>query len=153
MAGSYIQYSEPIKTDFFQTIDRFSRNTIVFENHSTISKYVDKSKPRYNTTELNLCYFDDIIMTKYLLRLREKATTRAIDDESRKRYDLNPFLCAKELLDSVDYWWLILVVNDKLSIHEFTKLDSTIKLPNVDDLRLMLKYEMQKNNQFGTLEE
>jgi len=150
--ASYIDISEPIITEFETTINRFIGNTIVFENHSHIERYINMDMENYRRSDLNLYYIDDIIINKFGNRLKEKATSVNLSDDQKMRWDMNPFLMAAESLGNISWWWTILFVNDMLNVHEFSNLPDTLKIPNMEDLKKCLVYEMFKNKDFGIIE-
>lgn len=138
----YIEYSEPIDKDFHETVKRFSQNTLTFENHCTIERYSDDKN-------FDLFYFYNIIIDKYIKRIRDKSRLHLLDRETSLRYNYNPFLASHDLCNSPNYWWIMLIANNKLSIHEFFDLGTSIMVPDVMDLKNIIKIEISKNKDFG----
>jgi hypothetical protein len=149
--ASFIDYKDPINTDFDKTVERFSKNTFVFENHSFIERYVNKDYLSYKESDLGLFFMSNIIIEKYLLRIKEDCTTKVLDEDQKQRYNLNPFLTSYEILGSSNYWWIILAVNDMISINEWTNLPNIINIPNINALRILVTQELYTNKEFGAL--
>jgi hypothetical protein len=116
-----------------------------------MEKYKNPEVRNYENSELNLLYYRNIILDKYLQRLINNSATALLSEDQRRRYDRNPFLCAYEVLGNSDYWWLVLAVNKSLNVHEFSNLPAQIYMPNIEDLRTTLRYEFMRNKEIGNI--
>lgn len=149
--ASFIDTKRNKSVDFQEVVESMSKNSILFENSSIKEKYTNKSVKYMEETELNLLYYRNVIFEKYVDRLLYMSKQTILTDEQKLMYDKNPYLAAKELLGSPDYWWLLLIVNRKLCIDDFTKLQNVINIPDIDDLKSLLKDEFSKDNNIGQI--
>lgn len=105
--------------------------------------FQDGSKTR------KLMLLGDALTTKYKNDLEELEETKTFTAEEQSKYMCNPWALSYDLYGSVEFWHLLLEVNNMFSITEFTQ--STVKvydgtLPDVIDAILALEEEFIDNN-------
>lgn len=137
--------------EFFDRVNRLSQNTLTFENTNISERYKNEEVNHMDETEMGLYYITNVLFGKYLDRILQKCKMTTLSDDLKKEYDLNPYLVSYNEYGSPDYWWLILLGNRMRSIHEFTKLPNMIYIPNLDDVKYIMKLEMVKNNNIGEI--
>ncbi|MGL4949691.1 MAG: hypothetical protein ACRC5M_04855 [Anaeroplasmataceae bacterium] len=138
-------------TEFLQNIRFMLDNTFNFENIAIKERYLNGEIPFMEESSKNLIYNRNIIQEKYLDRVMNRRRKTVISEEKRQEYDLNPYMAADELLGTPDYWWLLLMVNKKMNVHEFTKLGTSIYTPDMVDLKDCLLKEFNKNKDIGEI--
>jgi hypothetical protein len=124
-------------------------NTLNFENHSIIEEY------KQNKNDINsksLYYHRNIILERYLLRIIQKSNILRLNNEQKIKYEYNPYLLSFDSYATPDYWWLILAVNKISNVARFKNLPTKIRLPNIDDLKEVLQYELNVNKEIGTVQ-
>lgn len=147
--GSFIENKRNGSTKFEQVIDTLSNNSLTFENISIKEKYFNKDIKHMEESEKNLIYFRNIIFEKYITRIIYNSKDVILTEEQNRLFDKNPYLAAEELLGNPDYWWLLLISNQKSNIDSFTKFKNIIKTPDMDDLKSLIKDELTKNENIG----
>lgn len=153
MASSFIEKKITSTEKFLDNVRNMDNNTLNFENCSYREKYTNKDIKYFENTDLNLTYFRNILMEKYRDRILRYRNTATISDTQKATFDQNPYLAASEILGDINYWWLILLVNKKMNVEEFTKLSNKIYIPNVEDIKNCITNELTKNKTLGELEE
>jgi len=150
MKKMFIQHGTTI-SDFKKTVDDLSKNTLTFENSSIMERYKEKEIKHFTETELNLVYHRNIILEKYGDYLRNTAKRAILLDDSESLYTLNPFLASARELGTTEYWWLMLYVNECLSVYDFKDFKSVLMVPNIKGLITKIKYDLVYNDLFGVL--
>lgn len=138
-------------TSFRDNMKSMRDSSLNFENCSYLERYKNPKVKYMESSELNLVYFRNIIQERYLDRLMLGRRATKITKEQEKEFDQNPYLAAYKLLNNADYWWLILLVNKKMNVQSFTKLDSFIYTPNMEDVKAFMTKELNKNREIGVL--
>lgn len=151
--AAFIENTISSPNHFLENVRKMKDNTLNFENISYQESYKNDEIQHMNSSIKNLVYMRNIIQEKYFNRLISKRRVMTITDEQRYKYDLNPYLAASELLGNFDYWWLLLMVNKKMNVQEFSKLKSTIYVPDMEDIKACIIQELSKNKNLGSKEE
>jgi hypothetical protein len=140
-----------VDNDFFSTITQKSKNSIIFENHSIRELYINKSIKGVESSKFNICYYRELLIERYGSYLKQTAEAISLSDEQKLLYDQNPYLCSFDVFNDPDYWWLILYINDYMSIFDFTKLPNTLSVPDRYRVRECITKEGIKNMEMGKL--
>lgn len=134
---------------FFSRVEANSKNTLIFENTNISERYKNEEVKHMDESEIGLYYITNVLFGKYLDRILQKCDTKVLSDTEKRDYDLNPYLVSYNMYGNPDYWWLILLGNRMRNIHEFTKLPDKIYIPNLEDVKSIMKLEMLKNDNIG----
>jgi len=137
--------------DFYKRVNKILENSMTFENLNTSEKYKNEDIKKMKDSLINLMYTRNPIFDKLLIRIIDKSTKVELDDIRKEDWDLNPFLASYELYGTPEFWWLLLLGNRMLSIHEFTKLPNVLFKPDLEDIREQLKNEFTKNDTIGEI--
>lgn len=137
--------------NFIDNIRSMENSTLNFENCSYRERYQNEKVKYMESSSLNLIYFRNILQEKYFDRIMAGRKATNITKEQQLTFDQNPYLAASELLNNTDYWWILLMVNKKMNVQEFTKLNSFIYTPNMDDIREFMTKELNKNREVGEI--
>ena len=137
---------------FKNTIDRMNINTVTFENHSYAEIYQNSDVKYMENTVKNLVYYRNIILEKYIKIIKETAIRKSISEETMKKYELDPYRCSLDETGYVDFWWIILAINECLNVTEFKDL-TTILIPDIYKIAELLTEELANPNaeNFGKL--
>lgn len=152
--GSFKERHLPANgNNFLGNIRNMMNNTLKFENISYKEIYKNPNIEHMEETEKRLVYFRNILQEKYLNRIMSKRRTTVITAVQKLEFDMNPYLAAHDLLGDSAYWWIILLVNKKMCVEDFTKLGESIYTPDMEDLKECISIELTKNKNIGVLEE
>ena len=143
----------PSDKNFYNTVKIFAENTTTFENSTIMEKYKNDKLKKVNETTTNLFFAKNPIFDKYLHRILEKCTMITVTAEQKERWDMNPYLASKEIYNTPEYWWILLLANRMTNIYEFCKLPDTIYKADIEDLMSELRVELQKNEDMGMIKE
>jgi hypothetical protein len=150
MAKAFEEYPV-INLNFRTTINNLVKNTLTFENCTIFEKYKESQIKHYEDTELGLFYSRNIIMDKYGDFLIATAKTVIMDRDKELEYAYNPFLASFAEFGTSQYWWLVLYVNECITVDDFKDFKGMLKVPDIYKLRVKLKYELAQNEYFGTI--
>lgn len=111
-------------------------------------KELDKVDLNSESTE-KIVLLSDSILEKYRTDLEDIVETKTLTAKEHLRYDCNPWALSFDLYGNVEYWHLLLDLNNMYSITEFTRdkikvYDST--LPDVIGTILALEEESINQN-------
>ena len=149
--GSFIENRINTSNRFLDNVRSMRENTLNFENISYREKYVNEDINYMKTSEKNLVYFSNILQEKYLSRIIERRRKTSITSDQKNEFDMNPYLAARVLLGNADYWWILLLVNRKMNVQQFTKLGDYIYTPDMEDIKECIIKELNKNKNLGVL--
>lgn len=150
--GSFIEEKITNSNQFLPSVRNMLNNTLNFENISYREKYVNEDINHMKESEKNLIYFRNILQEKYFSRIMYRRKVTTLTREQMYEFDMNPYLAAKVLLGNPDYWWILLLVNKKMNVQQFTKLKSRIYTPDMDDIKECIVKELNKNDSLGQIE-
>lgn len=125
--------------DLFDSLKKTSLNSLNFENSSTMEKYENKELNIYTTT--NLHKIDSYFINKYYDRLKKNAIKTTIPEEKLNDYYRNPKLLSYDLFQSIDYWYLILILNGWNCAFDMMDLNREILIPDANDVAEILIME------------
>lgn len=91
-----------LSTEFKKTLHMSRNNTLLFEN-ITDSYLINNEIKVFNHPLLN---------KKFYSQLKEISEKKIIDKEKEKRYRFKPKLASYNFYGYIDYWYIILFIND-----------------------------------------
>lgn len=129
------------KSNFYNSIKNTAKNSLNFENCIEKEYYTNSELSSSQTTNTNLYVTDLIFITKYLHRIKENAIKTFIPQKDRNNYYRNPKKLSYDKFQTIDYWYLILILNDWNSAFDMMDLDREILLPNLTDIAEIITNE------------
>jgi len=146
--GSFVE-RKVRSNSFNEVIDALSNNSTNFEKISILEKYTNTGLKYMESTKLGLVYFRNIIFDKYIERIIIKRKKMKINSNEKEIFNMNPYVASYKLLGSVDYWWLLLIANKKKSINDFVDFDDFVYIPDMADIKEILKIELYHSDKLG----
>lgn len=116
--------------DFYSSLEKTSQNSLNFENSMTSEPYTNEELNYAQITNTNLCLNDSIFISRYYDKLFEDATKTLIERKDQGLYYRNPKRLSYDKFGTIDYWYLILILNGWNCAYEMTDLNRTLLLPN-----------------------
>lgn len=135
------------KDNFYESVKDCSENSLNFENCSEIEEYVNDEVESADASNLGLIYYDIPFITKYFDKIKENTTSIMLTEMEQMTYYRNPKLLSYDKLGSIDYWYLILLLNGWFSAYDMTDLGKSVILPNPKTIAdIITEEEFIKNN-------
>lgn len=133
---------------FRTACERMQENGIAFENCSEYTKYNDEKQSMADP--LGICVVNNYILSYIIPYLKTSKNTRVKTflEKNAKRYYGKPQLLAYETYGTVDYWWVILAINDYFISQEF-KGWTKLLLPNKNDIESIMDKLDYSNDSIG----
>lgn len=116
--------------NFKKSIDECSENTLNFENCCDSQDYINDNLYYAKTTNLGLKNFDLIFITKYFDKLKQNSEVVLLNQQEQMKYYRNPKLMSYDYFQTIDYWYLILLLNDWNCAYDMTDLDKGVTIPS-----------------------
>lgn len=127
--------------DFFIQAQAASENSLLMENSSNGTEYTNKDLKNYKTTDCGLIYMESWFIEKYYDRLRETATLIDLSAaEDKLKYYCDPRMLSYDRFGTVEYWYLILLLNYMTHPTEFRNL-TLIWIPDVTTIEEIISEE------------
>ena len=127
---------KPVNNDFQTNITRALNNTTNFEQSSTYEKYRDEEDAD-STSALDLYNIESVIINQVAPILKTVAETRRYDERDEARYRFRPMQLSKDVYGMVDFWYIILAVNDFQSPYEFKDF-KTLLVPTQSQIETIM---------------
>ena len=118
------------KDNFYESIKDCSENSLNFENCCESEPYINEEVESANISNLGLILYDIPFITKYFDKIKENTNSIMLTEMEQMTYYRNPKLLSYDKLGSIDYWYLILLLNEWFSAYDMTDLGKSIILPN-----------------------
>lgn len=135
------------ETDFSKSITKCAKNSLNFENSSRIENYVNKDLDYFQTSVRSLKLFDVLFITKYRDKLISTAQKIILSEQEQMKYYRNPKYLSYDKFDVIDYWYIILLINNWKSAFEMTDLNHPILIPNASTIsEIITQEEFLTNN-------
>lgn len=135
------------KECFKESIDECSENTLNFENCCETVDYVNSEIYYARNSNLGLKSFDLIFITRYFDRLKENSDVIMLTEQQQMKYYRNPKLMSYDFFQSIDYWYLILLLNNWHCAYEMTDLDRGVIIPSSATVsEIITEYEYMIDN-------
>lgn len=133
---------------FRTACEKMQDNGIAFENCSEYTKYNDENNSM--TDPLGLCVVNNYILSYIIpyLKTSKNTTVKTYSERSAKQYYGKPQLLAYELFGTVDYWWVILAINDYFISQEF-KGWTKLLIPSKNDIESVMDKLDYSNDTIG----
>lgn len=131
----------PDKSNFYKSITNTAKNSLNFENCCDALPYTNTDLSHAQTTATNLYITDLFFTSKYLSRIKENATKTFIPQKDRDKYLRNPKKLSYDKFQTIDYWYLILILNGWNCAFDMMDLDREILLPNLNDISEIITNE------------
>lgn len=125
-----------------------SFDTIHFKSKNTVDVY--------GKTGDTLILLDDSVLEKYRADLEDLIVTKKMTSKEQFRYYCNPWVLSFDLYGTVEYWGLLLDLNNMSSVVEFTRPNIKVydaSLPDVIDAILALEEDAINLNKESLEEE
>lgn len=110
----YKTNTKSIKT----TYERLNKNTLTYENICKFEKYFDDFNNKKSI--LDLQYVENPL-TRIIDELKSISYVRQITADEEKFYRYKPKLLSFMIYGYIDFWYIILMVNNYHSVYEFKK--------------------------------
>lgn len=135
------------KDNFYESIKDCSENSLNFENCCESEPYINEEVESANISNLGLILYDIPFITKYFDKIKENTNSIMLTEMEQMTYYRNPKLLSYDKLGSIDYWYLILLLNEWFSAYDMTDLGKSIILPNPKNIAdIITEEEFIKNN-------
>lgn len=137
------------KEDFKESIDSCSENTLNFENCCETTDYINSELYYAKNTNLGLKSFDLIFITRYFDKLKQNSEVVMLTQQEQMKYYRNPKLMSYDYFQTIDYWYLILLLNNWNCAYEMTDLDRGVIIPSqatVSDIITNHEYMIDNND-------
>lgn len=116
--------------NFHDSLKSTAQNSLNFENVMTSEEYTNEELSEAQRTKTNLHLTDVIFISKYYDKLLENPITTLIDYKDQSKYYRNPKALSYDRYGTIDYWYLILIMNGWNCAYEMTDLQRTLLMPN-----------------------
>ena len=120
------------------------KNTSVPYEAHTIYEFILIGQQSALNDQADDYFFKDVIdgqeytvydtIDSYIYQLRDIASTVILSNKERETYKYNPKLLSYKLYNSVNYYWLILRLNDMYSVYDFNLESNTLLLLTKEQL-------------------
>lgn len=127
--------------ELFDQAEQASNNSVLLENSSTKTLYINEELNNYKETDLNLYYFESWFYGKYYERLVSTAKTIYLNTlEEKSKYFCDPMKMSYDQYGTTNYWYLILLLNDMAHPTEFRDLNRVL-IPDEDTVSKIIAEE------------
>lgn len=116
--------------NFYKSIVDTSQNSLNFEYVMESEEYINTELSYAQKTNTNLHLNNLIFVDKYYDKIFEDAIPFSIDRKNQGKYYRNPKLLSYDRYGTIDYWYLILIMNGWKCAYEMTDLNRELLLPN-----------------------
>lgn len=127
--------------EYFKSITECSENTLNFENSAISEDYCNNEVESAEKSNLHLKNYDILFITKYYDRIFEDAVKITFDEFEQMKYFRNPKSLSYDKFGTIDYWYLILLLNQWNSAYDMIDLGKTVLIPNVQTITNILTEE------------
>lgn len=118
---------EPIKGSFFNdfksAVDTMCSNSTNLDYSSYSQPYVNEELSGYKKTDFGLNVIENIFMKKYYGRLRSYRMRQPVTKPQLERLKHRPWLASIDQYGTPELWYLILALNDCMTVTEFENFD------------------------------
>lgn len=140
----------PTTYDILESQRKSKDNSLNFEKCSYFEKYENSLKGI--TSQLGLCMGDNMILKRLIPYLKGKSKTKIYAKEAAKRFYNRPLALSYEEYGRIDFWWIILAINDYINPQDFHDWTSLI-IPSLEEISLTFDKESYLNNEIGVIPE
>jgi hypothetical protein len=127
---------KPITGDFLGNVERTIKNTLNFEQSSLYRPYLDEEDASSESI-LSLYEIDNVIIQTLIPILKQSSSIRDFSRDEEHRYQFRPMGLSKAIYGMIDYWYILLAVNDYASPYEFKNFRSLL-VPTQNQLESVL---------------
>lgn len=136
-----IEVSCDENSNFREALEKMKNNSLLFENSSIKKPYINSELKHYRTTDCNLKIYNPYLLTKYLPDIRKSARRIYLKEEEKDNYYCDPKKFCLEKIGSMDYWYLVLIINNMFSPSEFHTFSNGILVPDYSSISKMITSE------------
>ena len=138
--------------DIFSTMRNSIKNTVNFENCSEFTEYDYEAEDSKVGSSLGLCIENNYILDSIIPYLKTKSPVKAFTAEEIEKYAGKPLAMSKAIYGTIDYWWILLAVNDYMTPSDFHSF-STLIVPSIPDIENIMDKEGYTNENVGVVPE
>jgi len=140
---------KPTRNDYITTMEENSLNSLKFENSSRYYTYQNTNVPFMDTTELGLRIYELPLLERYRNEIISNSTIMDFESIDQKKYQFNPYRLSNDLYGVIDYWYIILDINNYDDVYNFIGFTS-LNIPDKDNIKKLIK-TMEKNSDLGEI--
>lgn len=137
-----------VEKNFTTTIDKMMDNTLNFENSSIFTKYVSDDDKKGGTSIYGLYTIDSVVLDTLVPYLKTISEVKLFNEDEEFKYRQRPMLLSKETYGYIDYWYILLAVNNYISPYDF-KGFKKLYIPTKDKIEDLINTKLYKNVTIG----
>ena len=118
------------ETSFTKTVESEANSSYDIEQSSIENEYKNDEVNYYDTTEMKLNLYSNILLDKYFQRIKNSCTAKSFSREEQFKYNYRPELLSTDIYGTTSLWYIIMKCNDCEDLMDFKDL-STILLPDI----------------------
>jgi hypothetical protein len=134
--------------NFTTYISNMCENTLNFEKSSKFTSYVAESSIKGGTSLFNLYLIDSIIIDEIVPYLKSVSDVKLYNENDEYKYRQRPMVLSKDIYGYIDYWYIILAVNNYLSPYEF-KGFKKLYIPDQSVIEELINKKLYKDKTVG----
>ncbi len=133
-----------ITNDVGLSMSRTAGNTLNFENCSNKYEYGSMETSSQGSSSRGMQYYDNIVLSRLIDYIIQNATPRTFSVAEMNMYRYRPKRLSLATYGVVDYWWLILAINQIPSVLKFNNF-STLLMPDQSTTQDAIDQELFAN--------
>lgn len=133
-----------INSNFGKSMSRVMNNTLNFENCSNTYAYGTTDPTGPGISSRGILYFDNIVLDRLIDYIKSNATLKSFSIDEMNVYRYRPKRLSLDTYGVVDYWWLILAINQIPSVLKFNNF-SYLLMPDQATTETAINEELFAN--------
>lgn len=121
-----------------------SGNSLLFENSSEKTLYINKELKHYRESSRNLIVYKPFLLCKYAKTIRKTAYRMYLTQVEIDNYYCDPKKFSLEKLGSTDYWYIVLMLNNMFTPSEFHTFSNGVLVPDRNTISNLITLEERK---------
>lgn len=93
------------------------------EQASIIQDFSNKELVHYESTDMNLKDYDNVLMNKYYEKIKNSCQLKQLSTKEKFKYNRNPELMSTDFYGTPSLWYLLMYINGCESIDDFYNLE------------------------------
>lgn len=136
------------ENSFSVSMEKMLQNTLNFENSSVYTRYVTEEGIKGNTSVLDLFMMDNVVLDTIVPYLKSISNVKIYNEADEFKYRNRPMKLSKDIYGYIDYWYILLAVNNFNNPYEF-KGFKRLYIPSQGSIEDLINVIFYKNKKIG----